>query len=262
MVNNARVLLWYSDFMSNEVVSPKLLDVLPDLTRPFGSQEIKWRVQSAKRDKTSVIVIPYLDSRHVQERLDEVVPGEWSIEFHRESLSGEGFVGGNAVYATLTIMGVSRQDVGSSYIVRDPENPNKKYDENKLDPKTATSDSMKRVASMFGIGRYLWRFDRQVWINSVPDNHPKGENLRTHKFAYKPPTYSDIPQEVHHYLYKLGEESQIHPDKQTMDTYKALLFLLGRIKAGESKVEDILSYIEQNGHTAVLSILKSAEKAK
>lgn len=236
----------------------KLADVLGDLTRPFPPEDIKWRVQNFSAKNKTALVVPYLDARHIQERLDKVVPGEWSLEFKHKPLDEEVYVGGHVVYARMTICGVTREDVGSSYILKDSNvsidketGLYNKIDANKVDPKTATSDSIKRVAAQFGIGHYLWNMDMSVWIDA---NDGSGNN----KFKRKMPKYKDIDKKYHDYLMELGKESHITKDSHVDRSYGTLdvsRYLLQQVKDGQISAENMLSTLDEYGEKAVSSVI-------
>lgn len=224
-----------------------LLYYLPELTKPYNPKDIKWRV-TATSPKGKALVVPYLDARHIQERLDEVVPGQWELFFRREPLEGGAFIGGHVVYATLRICGVTREDVGSSYItntdrVKRSDNSFEKLDENKLDPKTATSDSIKRVAAQFGIARYLWKFDKKVWITNKDT------------FRFDAPSYEDIPQDIHEYLQKLGEESQLQA-QNSVTPVDLTLYLLNLVKEGATDLDTLTKFISDHKGNAYPALVE------
>ena len=49
----------------NEMIEQKL-------RAPFPSKDVEWRIQSVDKDKLRGLAVPYIDSRAVQNRLDEV----------------------------------------------------------------------------------------------------------------------------------------------------------------------------------------------
>ncbi len=56
-----------------------------DLARPFGADEIEWRVgRCGKSDKGIwALLLPYVDSRAIQRRLDAVLgPEGWEDQYH------------------------------------------------------------------------------------------------------------------------------------------------------------------------------------
>lgn len=114
------------------------LDKLKD---PFDASDIEWRIGSSNVDKTSGLALAYVTNRAIQDRLDEVAgPLNWRNEFER--WNGKG--------------------VKCGISVRDGENGEwiTKYDgadDTNIEPtKGGFSDSMKRAAVQWGIGRYLY----------------------------------------------------------------------------------------------------------
>lgn len=116
-------------------MSKKQLTLEERLQAPM---EYKWRLQSAKYGKATVVA--YIDSRQVQDRLDEVfgVTG-WSDEYRE--------IGGN-LYCGITIIDpdtgerVTKWDVGTeSNIEKEKGN---------------SSDAFKRSAVKLGVGRFLY----------------------------------------------------------------------------------------------------------
>lgn len=88
------------------------------------------------------LTFDYINARQVMERLDTVLgPGNWSTRFRVLDLTA------TAVECTLTLFGVSKSDVGYA---NNPENP----EDEAL--KSAYSDSFKRAAVHFGVGRFLY----------------------------------------------------------------------------------------------------------
>lgn len=227
----------------------RLESVLTELTRPFNPDEIRWRVQSYSEKSGKALVIPYLDARNIQERLDEVVPGEWEIRFRRESLSGPGYIAGHVVYASLTVCGVTREDVGSSVIPNTMSMQGgshfQRLNDNQLDPKTATSDSVKRAGAQFGIGRYLWRMDKPVFIDAKGND---GQN----KFRYAAPKYADVPKWAHDYLMELALESQVVNRYSGIEVAK---FLVEQIVSGQISAENMLGFLDTQGQNALVSLV-------
>lgn len=113
---------------------------LQDLKKPIQS---KWRVQSFSKNKAVAACVPYIDSRDVQNRLDEVCgPENWQSDYKE--------VKGN-VYAGIGIFieerWVWKWDCGT---------------ESKVEKeKGEASDSFKRSAVKWGIGRDLYESELQ-----------------------------------------------------------------------------------------------------
>lgn len=156
--------------------------IKPELLRTDGTPTpAGWRVISAhlqqpiptkKRAGRGGLQFSYIDARQVQDRLDAVVgPGNWSTSFRIIDLDRK------AVECTLTIFGVSKCDAGYSnnpeapeYIeAKDRQTGQRLIDETTGEVKmiknpawedepfkAAYSDSFKRAAVSFGIGRFLY----------------------------------------------------------------------------------------------------------
>ena len=108
------------------------------LAAPLDPRVIKTREQAGK-------TLRYIDSRTVDDILDANALGEWNVTM--TFLGSRPLVGRNgedlgnayAIKASLTVYGVTREDVGEG-----------------KDFKAAASDALKRAAVRFGIGRELY----------------------------------------------------------------------------------------------------------
>lgn len=123
------------------------LDRMKALQAPFSEDEIKWKPQAVKGDRA--LAIAYIDARLVMDRLDEVVGGEnWSDSYQ---VLGEGNV---MCSLSLRINGdwITKSDVGGQSDQPDAGDRQK----------AAFSDSFKRAAVKFGIGRFLYSL-KQSW---------------------------------------------------------------------------------------------------
>lgn len=110
------------------------------LSKPIQANEIEWRVQSQTKDKAKIIVVPYITNRCVMERFDEQFGTlGWTSEFRE-------IAGGFICRITAVELGVYRED-GASKTSIEPE-------------KGGISDSMKRCAVQFGLGRGLYNYPR------------------------------------------------------------------------------------------------------
>lgn len=115
---------------------------LKTLRAPFPADRLGVKIQSLSREKTRALLVLYLQHTDVQDRLEEVDPA-WSWEIIGEERIGDTVY----VRSRMTLKGVSRENVGEGG-----------------DPKSACSDSLKRCAMLFGIGRYLYDSET-VWAN-------------------------------------------------------------------------------------------------
>ena len=116
------------------------------LAAPFPPECVEWRPQGKTAPNKRVQLLPYIDARAVQDRLDDVVGvGGWSFELEPLVVSGGELM---VARGRLTILGVTRDDVGAAS-AWEPS-------------KGCASDALKRAAVQFGIGRYLY---------ALPDVH-------------------------------------------------------------------------------------------
>ena len=69
--------------------SQKLME---ELSTPFELQEIEWRVQTAieKNNGYRILIVPYITSRTVLNRLDKVCGGFWQSHFDKIEVNAKG----------------------------------------------------------------------------------------------------------------------------------------------------------------------------
>lgn len=125
----------------------KLSDVQKRLQAPFPAHMVNFKPASFSRDHKRALLLAHIDARAVQERLDAICPDEWRFEL--EVVAG---AARPSVKGRLTILGVSREDIGEG-------------NEGELGTlKAAASDALKRCAVQFGIGRYLYDLPK-LWAD-------------------------------------------------------------------------------------------------
>lgn len=122
------------------------------LSLPFAPEDLEWRIQLTTKDKTKGLAVPYVTARAIQDRLDDVVgPENWHNEY--KPWHGDG-------KKEAQICGISIYFEGRGFIT--------KWDgaeDTDIEPvKGGLSDSMKRAAVQWGIGRVLYKMDA-VWVN-------------------------------------------------------------------------------------------------
>ena len=120
-------------------------EVVEKLKADFSDEDIKWRITATTQDKTKGLVVPYIDTRAIQNRLDETLGIDgWKVSYRPIK---DGFI--CSLSLKLNNEWVTKED-GSNMT-----------DYEKI--KGGISGSFKRTASSFGIGRYL--YDIQLpWI--------------------------------------------------------------------------------------------------
>ena len=123
-----------------------------ELTRPFAPEDLEWRIQVTSKDKTSGLAIPYVTNRAIQDRLDEVVgPENWYNDYKPWHGNGK---------KDAQICGISIYFEGKGFIT--------KWDgaeDSDIEPiKGGLSDSMKRAAVQWGVGRVLYKMTKPLWV--------------------------------------------------------------------------------------------------
>jgi hypothetical protein len=109
------------------------------LSEPFDPSKVHWRVGAMTKDKSKCIALAYIDARDVMERLDDVCgPENWQCKY--EHASNHGYV---------CSIGIR---IDGEWIWK----ANGAGETQVEAQKGAMSDSFKRAAVLWGIGRYLY----------------------------------------------------------------------------------------------------------
>lgn len=150
---------------------------LAKLKEPFMPADIEWRVgrSGLKDGKPWAQVLAYVTARAVQDRLDEVCgPGNWRNEYKAGPLGG--------VLCGISIC------INSEWITKWDGADNTDIES----VKGGLSDSMKRAAVVWGIGRYLYNLD--VGWADVCDNGTHRDSIKAKEkggkdtwFKWNPP---------------------------------------------------------------------------
>lgn len=128
------------------------ITIRAELAKPFAPEDLEWRLQVTTKDKTRGMAVPYVTNRAIQDRLDEVVgPDNWYNQFRPWHSSGKK----DAQICGIAIYFEEKQDFVTKW--DGAENSD-------IEPvKGGLSDSMKRAAVQWGIGRVLYKMDA-VWV--------------------------------------------------------------------------------------------------
>ena len=119
---------------------------LEELKKPFPKSEINWRVGSTTKDKKKGLALAYINSRAVMNRLDEVCgPENWERK-HDFGNNGE----------ILCSIGIK---IDNEWVWKTDGAAQTNYEAEK----GGLSDSFKRAAVNWGIGRYLYKLP-QKWV--------------------------------------------------------------------------------------------------
>lgn len=123
-----------------------------ELAKPFAPEDLEWRIQVTSQDKSKGLAVPYVTNRAIQDRLDEVVGSEnWRNEYRpwHKGEKKEAQLCGISIYLEERKEWLTKWD-GSE-------------DSDIELVKGGLSDSMKRAAVQFGIGRVLYKMNT-VWV--------------------------------------------------------------------------------------------------
>lgn len=134
------------------------------LAQPFAPEDLEWRIQRAFEEKMCGLAVPYVTNRAIMNRLDDVVGMEnWYNEYRPWHSTGK---------KDAQICGISIYFENRGWVT--------KWDgaeDTDVEPvKGGLSDSMKRAAVHWGIGRVLYNMDA-IWVDvekrgrsfSIPD---------------------------------------------------------------------------------------------
>lgn len=152
---------------------------LKELAKPFDANCVKWRLQQTNKEKTGGWAVPYLDSRTIAKRLDEVVGQmRWKDEYKPWISSKEGGT------SQLCIIYIYDDDLKEWISKTDGAGLSA------IEPiKGGISDAFKRAAVKWGIGRYLYDME-PVWVkakakgNSAIIEKDELPKLRQYYIAY------------------------------------------------------------------------------
>ena len=122
------------------------------LAKPFAPEDLEWRLQVTVEERKCGMAVPYVTNRAIQNRLDEVCgPENWYNEFKPWHSNGK---------KDAQLCGIAIYFEGKGFIT--------KWDgaeDSDIEPiKGGLSDSMKRAAYQWGIGRVLYSLDT-VWVD-------------------------------------------------------------------------------------------------
>lgn len=127
------------------------VEKLEKLEAKFTSADVEWRVGSTTKDKSKGMALPYITNRAIQQRLDQVVgKGYWKnkyVPWHNGSQLCELSI--KVVYEDGSFEWIDKIDGAEC------------SDFEAI--KGGLSDSMKRAAVQWGIGRYLYELP-SIWV--------------------------------------------------------------------------------------------------
>jgi len=167
---------------------------LSKLKEPFGKDEVEWRVQQLGKNngKCWALLVPYIQNRAIQNRLDEVCgPENWKNDFMPGPDGG-------------VLCGISIK-IKNEWITKwdGAENTD-------IEPvKGGLSDSMKRAAVQWGMGRYLYELDPM--FVAVVEKKPDTRHIRINDKKKGIYGYAIMPDITRLVLPKENQQSEEKP---------------------------------------------------
>ena len=138
------------------------------LCKPFSLSVVDVKPGAVTKDRSRALALAYVDPRAYQTRLDRLAgPEGWSVRYQP---AGDG----RSIICSLTILGVTKEDVGECDA----------GDENQAT--SAAMQAFKRACAAFGLGRYLYALP-QPWVDYDGDRKmiadPAGAARRIYDLA-------------------------------------------------------------------------------
>ena len=124
-----------------------------ELSMPFAPEDLEWRLQRTSESQERGLAVPYVTNRAIQDRLDDVVgPQNWYNDFKPWHTNGkkESQICGIAIFFEEHGGFITKWDGAEDTDIEAI--------------KGGLSDSMKRAAVQWGIGRVLYKMD-VVWVD-------------------------------------------------------------------------------------------------
>ena len=213
-------------------------EIIKRLHEPFGAKEIEWKIQVTTQDKKRGMAVAYMNARAVQKRLDEVVGAfSWKNVY---SLWHD-----NSQICGISIFNEDR----SEWITKFDGAEN-----SDIEPiKGGLSDSFKRAATVWGIGRYLYDIEG-VWV----EIEPKGKS-----FAIKQNQYSKLESEYNNAvnrIFSLKPNQQAAAPKANAETVSPVSEYKVQSIKPSGKSSQVLELIGNNGET-VKAYIKAADQS-
>jgi len=139
-------------------------EIMFKLSEKFPEKDIQWRVQRLTRDGTSGMALAYVNVRQVQDRLNLVMGSGWQCK--------------HEVFGAKTIchLGLFLDD---KWVWRSDGAGDTQFEADK----GAISDSLKRAAVSFGIGRHLYDLP-SIWVKC--ESKESGGKFYFKKFTENP----------------------------------------------------------------------------
>ncbi len=139
-------------------------EIFEALKAPFTPDAVEWRVAQAGKsnDRIWAKVLAYLTARAVMDRLDEVVgPANWKCEYTKAPHDPKGESVLCTLYLRIDGEWIGKSDGASASEIEGT--------------KGGISDSLKRAAVCWGVGRYLYKLS-EMFADCMTDRPPKTDD--------------------------------------------------------------------------------------
>ena len=176
-----------------------------ELAMPFAPEDLEWRLQKTANNNTRGLAVPYVTNRAIQDRLDEVVgPENWYNDYKpwHGTKEKQAQICGIAIYFEERDGYITKWDGA---------------EDSDIEPiKGGLSDSMKRAAVQWGIGRVLYKMDT-VWVDVEPQG--KSYVIKASERSRLDKAYADMLARLHLAPSSpSGLQSQLTPLESTTDS--------------------------------------------
>lgn len=189
-----------------------------ELMKPFKANELEYKVGATNADKTKGLALIYVDARAIQNRLDEVVGFEnWRVSY--QEIQG-GYL------ATLEIR------VNGEWVAKQDGADRTDFEA----IKGGISSAFKRVASVWGIGRYLYDVESQ-WL-PIKSKGKGYEFVNTPNFGN---TSQEPKVEINEEITEPKQELQKQPETKEEKTKKAKSMIVPFGKFKGKTLEQVLT---------------------
>lgn len=131
------------------------------LRAPFPLEAHSIREGNKTKDGKKIQWFVYVEKTAVEDRLNDVFPGEWGSSQPVLTPIGNGV----AATISISIRGISRGNTGED------TNGTEKA-------KGATTDAFRRAAADWGVAKYLWEMELKIWTESYPDKDYAARDAR------------------------------------------------------------------------------------
>lgn len=129
-----------------------------ELSEPFSHEDVEWKIQTVSKDKSRGLAVAYVTARAIQNRLDAVVGAQnWKPVFRQWHTVTDR--DGNPIPSQLCTIQIF-DDERHEWLEKTDGAENTDYEP----VKGGLSDAMKRAASQWGIGRYLYKLGTP-WVD-------------------------------------------------------------------------------------------------